>query len=1022
LSIAQLVAFWKRFGRRAMLALLIVAALAFVYVARDEVRTSRRQAAWLSEMTRSLTFQVQPGLSSAIRFPGAGPSDQRLGYHALPEMITRLNSQGYPVTAQARMSAQLLELSDKGLFATYHEKTQAGLELRDCRGEPLFTARYPERVYDRFEAVPKLLVDSLLFIENRELFDPHPSRNPAIEWDRLGKAMFDQALRRVVDETRSAGGGSTLATQIEKYRHSPEGRTETAKDKLRQMASASLRGYIDGEDTTARRRQILLDYLNTVPLSAHAGFGEVNGVGDAMWIWYGREFADLNALLSAPIAEADHGRRSTTLAFNAALLPRQALAYKQALSLMVAQRRPSHYLTEEAAPVLREVTDRYLRVMADAGVITPALRDAALPLSLKLQLKPVSEPQVSFVGRKASTALRGKLQSLLGMPRAYDLDRLDLAVESSLAGEAQHTTTALLRSLNTTEGAKAAGLYGFHLLNEGDDTSKIVVSFTLFERTEGANLLRVQTDNLDQPFDLNEGARLDLGSTAKLRTLITYLEQVAQLHGSWNALDAQQLGALNISTRDPIARWARDYLAKADDRGLAAMLSAAMQRTYSANPSEGFFTGGGLHHFDNFDPLDNHRTMSLNDALAHSVNLVFIRLMRDVVYHVMAGSAKASAEILEDSSHPKRQEYLSRFADKEGSAFVARFYRKYASKPRLEAEDLLLQSIRPTPSRLASIFYGLEPQAGAEGLTQFLAQRLPGSEQSAQALHEKYRADRWSLADRGYLASVHPLELWVVSYLRQHPTATLGQTLAASRAERQEVYGWLFKTRHKGAQDGRIRGLLEVEAFLEIHRAWKRLGYPFESLTPSYATALGASGDRPAALAELMGIIVNRGKRLPATRIDALQFARGTPYETRLESQPARGEQVLSPEVADVARRALIGVVEEGTAKRLKGALVLHDGTVMPIGGKTGTGDHRFDVYGRGGQLISSRVIDRSATLVFLIGDRYFGTIMAYVHEPYAAKYKFTSALPAQLLKTLTPSLVPLIEGSSCDQALDRRK
>jgi len=1022
MSIAQIVVFWRKFGRWAMLALLILAALAFVYVARDEVRTSRRQAAWLSEMTRSLTFQVQPGPSTAIRFPGNGPSDQRLGYHALPEMITRLNGQGYPVTAQARMSAKLLELSDKGMFATYHEKTQAGLELRDCRGEPLFAARYPERVYERFDAVPKLLVDSLLFIENRELLDPHPSRNPAIEWDRLGKALFDQALRRVVDETRSAGGGSTLATQIEKYRHSPEGRTETAKDKLRQMASASLRGYIDGEDTTARRRQILLDYLNTVPLSAHAGFGEVNGVGDGMWVWYGREFADVNALLLAPVAEAGRGRRYATLAFNEALLPRQALAYKQALSLMVAQRRPSYYLTEEAAPVLREVTDRYLRVMADAGVITPALRDAALPLSLKLQMKAPSEPQVSFVGRKASTALRGKLQSLLGMPRAYDLDRLDLAVESSLAGEVQQKATDLLRSLNTTEGAKAAGLYGFHLLNEGDDTSKIVVSFTLFERSEGANLLRVQTDNLDQPFDLNEGARLDLGSTSKLRTLITYLEQVAQLHGSWSGLDAKQLAALNISTRDPIARWARDYLAKADDRGLEAMLSAAMQRTYSANPSEGFFTGGGLHHFENFDPQDNHRTMNLNDALAHSVNLVFIRLMRDVVYHVMAGSAEASAEILEDSSHPKRQEYLSRFADKEGSAFVARFYRKYASKPRQEAEDLLLQSIRPTPSRLASIFYGLEPQAGEEGLTRFLAQRLPGSEQSAQVLHEKYRADRWSLSDRGYLASVHPLELWVVSYLRQHPTATLGQTLAASRAERQEVYGWLFKTRHKGAQDGRIRGLLEVEAFLEIHRAWKRLGYPFESLTPSYATALGASGDRPAALAELMGIIVNRGKRLPATRIDALQFARGTPYETRLESQPAHGEQVLSPEIADVARRALIGVVEEGTAKRLKGALVLRDGTVMPIGGKTGTGDHRFDVFGRGGQLISSRVIDRSATLVFLIGDRYFGTIMAYVHEPYAANYKFTSALPAQLLKTLAPSLLPLIEGSSCDQALDRRK
>ena len=65
-------------------------------------------------------------------------------------------------------------------------------------------------------------------------------------------------------------------------------------------------------------------------------------------------------------------------------------------------------------------------------------------------------------------------------------------------------------------------------------------------------------------------------------------------------------------------------------------------------------------------------------------------------------------------------------------------------------------------------------------------------------------------------------------------------------------------------------------------RAWRRLGYPFDSLTPSYATALGASGDRPAALAELMGIIVNRGMRLPVERVGALQFARGTPYETRL--------------------------------------------------------------------------------------------------------------------------------------------
>jgi len=133
--------------------------------------------------------------------------------------------------------------------------------------------------------------------------------------------------------------------------------------------------------------------------------------------------------------------------------------------------------------------------------------------------------------------------------------------DSGVDGDAQRTASKLLRSLNSAESAKAAGLYGFHLLSQGDDTSKIVFSFTLFERVEGANLLRIQTDNLDQPFDLNEGARLDLGSTAKLRTLISYLEQIAGLHGRWSGLDAQQLAALEIGNRDPIAIWARDHLA-----------------------------------------------------------------------------------------------------------------------------------------------------------------------------------------------------------------------------------------------------------------------------------------------------------------------------------------------------------------------------------------------------------------------------------------------------------------------------
>ncbi len=59
------------------------------------------------------------------------------------------------------------------------------------------------------------------------------------------------------------------------------------------------------------------------------------------------------------------------------------------------------------------------------------------------------------------------------------------------------------RGAATTDGAQAAGLYGFEMLRPGDDPSKIAYSFTLFERHDGANLVRVQTDSVNEPFDIN---------------------------------------------------------------------------------------------------------------------------------------------------------------------------------------------------------------------------------------------------------------------------------------------------------------------------------------------------------------------------------------------------------------------------------------------------------------------------------------------------------------------------------------
>jgi hypothetical protein len=206
---------------------------------------------------------------------------------------------------------------------------------------------------------------------------------------------------------------------------------------------------------------------------------------------------------------------------------------------------------------------------------------------------------------------------------------------------------------------------------------------------------------------------------------------------------------------------------------------------------------------------------------------------------------------------------------------------------------------------------------------------------------------------------------------------------------------------------------VEIEAFLDIHQRWKRVGYPFDHLVPSLATAIGSSGDRPAALAELMGIILNDGVRMPTLRIDTLHFATDTPYETRLISDPDRGERVLPAEVAKALRGALSQVVDAGTARRVSGSFKLPDGTPLVMGGKTGTGDNRIESFGAGGRILGSRSLNRTATFVFYIGDSHFGTLTAFVPGRAAESFKFTSALPVQVLKGMAPLLMPyLVPGT----------
>jgi membrane peptidoglycan carboxypeptidase len=225
-------------------------------------------------------------------------------------------------------------------------------------------------------------------------------------------------------------------------------------------------------------------------------------------------------------------------------------------------------------------------------------------------------------------------------------------------------------------------------------------------------------------------------------------------------------------------------------------------------------------------------------------------------------------------------------------------------------------------------------------------------------------------------------------------------------------YAWLFRPSLKRAQDTRIRIMLEEDAFAHIQKRWARLGYPFDHLVPSLATAIGSSADRPGALAELVGIILANGQKLPVERFESLEFGKDTPYDTLLKhADNAQAQQVLDPAIAHVMQSVMREVVDNGTAKRVKDAYRDASGNVLAIGGKTGTGDQRYDEFGHGGQLLSSRVVNRTGTFVFYIGDHFFGAITAHVAGEEAANYAFTSALSAQMLRALAPIINPMVNA-----------
>ncbi|TFG62328.1 MAG: glycosyl transferase family 51, partial [Gemmatimonadales bacterium] len=610
----------------------------------------------LSDYVTGISFAPEAGPSSHPAVAATGPLDIRLGYHGLPQAIERLQAREFSITSQARISERFNWVANRGLYPPYREKTQAGLRILGHNGSLISSSRFPKHVYTSFEAIPPPVAQTLLFLENRELLDErYPFRNPAIEWDRLVAAVANFAGGKILGGS-GRFGASTLATQLEKLRHSPDGITRSPSDKAKQMASATLRSYVEGPRTSDVRRRILTDYLNALPVGALPGYGEIIGLRDGLLVWFGIDPDSADAQLQA--------------AASGSVTPEAAKSYRAVLMLLLAQRRPSHYFqTDGGRAALVALTDSHLRLMAGEAVVSDALARAALGARLEIQSKGPPLPPTTFVERKAINAVRSHLVDLLGAPGVYQLDRFDLTVRTTIDSAAQRSATELIRQLADPSFVQSSGLGGARLLGE-EDPRQVSYSFVLYEREPLGNAIRVQVDNLERPFDLNSGARLELGSTAKLRTLVTYLEILSAVHAELtDSLASDSTRARRAG--DPITLWARQYVSSHQGVGLRQFLEAGLERRYSASPSETFFTGGGTHVFGNFDDTHDHETPTVLEGLRHSVNLVYVRLMRDLVRFHEQRIPGYDPGLLQDSSNPARRVFLERFIDQEGRQLVA---------------------------------------------------------------------------------------------------------------------------------------------------------------------------------------------------------------------------------------------------------------------------------------------------------------------------------------------------------------
>lgn len=320
-------------------------------------------------------------------------------------------------------------LLESAPFSQRYEDRQGRLLRLTLAGDQTYRIRTP------LDQISPILIEATLLHEDR-YFKQHPGANPIA----LGKALLNE-----ITGNQRRFGASTLSMQLARMRFHLN--TRTWPGKLLQIARALQieRHY--------SKNEILEAYLNLVPYG-----GNVEGVGAASLIYYGKKPADLTlaeALTLAVIPQSPSRRtpRPAALSANSHLLEARSALFQKWI-----ERHPSDLEKEATLDMALQIrTPKNLPFLAPHFVeqlmaAAPAVNSSApVKSTLDLPLQQLLERQTAqFITQRKSQGVQNAAALLIDSSTMEVLAGLGSADYRSAAIDGQVNGTVMRRSPGST--------------------------------------------------------------------------------------------------------------------------------------------------------------------------------------------------------------------------------------------------------------------------------------------------------------------------------------------------------------------------------------------------------------------------------------------------------------------------------------------------------------------------------------------------------------------------------------------